>query len=201
MRLGLFPSIVQVRREFNLALSENIPETLERAGFKSVRVGKRGSLPTSWYRDRAIIIDGIIFQWDKYNWPSVVINFRSFAHPEDIENCRKNPKDILAWDFGLSSLMKPSMFGSFKVSYSAFLFNRALAIGSVVEKMKISIADIDHVMMGGTAKTPMVDSSNWLDPRLPDNPPPWTEAGKVGSSYHLPPYRVGSGCKLATWEL
>jgi hypothetical protein len=202
MSFGFFPSRTDIRREMSRELSRQIPQILKELGFLPVRPAKKDRLPLNWHRDRANIIDALMFQWDKYNRPSLIINFRSFTHEADIALCRKDPKEIAAWDFGLRAHMKPSVFGWFKTSYFHSLFNSDAAINAVTEKMKRSLSDIDNVMKGGTATTPMQDSSRWLDPRLPDSPPPWTwEYGKIPSAYHLPPYRVGKGDKLATWEL
>jgi hypothetical protein len=202
MSFDLFPTYASVRRDMSHALSEEIPPLLKELGFVAVSPTRRHSLSLNWYRDRTDIVDALMFQWDKNNTPSLIINFRSFTHNDDIAMCRKSPKDIKAWDFGLRAYMKPGVFGWFKTSYMRNLFIRSKATILVVERMKQSIEDIDNVMKGGVAKTPMQDSSRWLDSRLPDNPPPWPhEFGKIPSSYHLPSFRVGRGDKLATWEL
>ena len=197
-----FPWPSGIRAEFAKDLKLELSPFIKELGFVVPGPEKKDRLPVKWYRDRGDTIDSICFQWDKYYRPSLVINFRSFNHPDDLSVCRDNPQSINAEDFGLRAHMKPGPFGWFQPSLLRCWINPKMAFEPVIQELKRSLADVSSVMKGGKASTPMQDSNEWLDPRLPDNPPPWNDgSGGVRSDYHLPPFRVGEGKKLGNWEV
>jgi hypothetical protein len=182
-------------------LAERVPAKFKELGFQPVTTARKKSLPRRWFRDRGTIFDIVAFDWDTYD-PSLIVDFRSFDHPDDLYQCRNDLKSVNEWDFGLRAYMKPKYSGWFKPSLISCWLNQQREMSRVVDALLVSLVDVDHVMQGGTPSTPMKDKDSWCDPRLPDSPPPWGEpGGKRISNYHLPPYRVGKGNKCATWEL
>ena len=176
-------------------LSGIVPTKLCSAGFVAANKSRTG-FSTSWLRDRHVVIDMLEFQWDTLERPSFIINFRQVDHPNDIAAVRKAPKMAQPGDFGLRLYMKQSPFGWFK---PRLFFRSSWTIDGemryVTENVVKGLDEVVNFFDGGPATRFMQDSPNWLDPRLPDDPPPWSSGG-LGSGYHLPTRRVGHGQNL-----
>lgn len=194
-----WPSTVvsETKRQINAKIA---PQLLNLA-FEPASRQHKNKLVHRWFRDRVVTFDIISFQWNKYN-PSFIVQFRSFDNSDDLMKCRNDLQAVNECDFGLRAHMTPRVSGWFRPSFIGSWLNLQHEVSKVVEKLSVTIDDIDNVMKGGKPTTPMQDHHGWRDKRLPENPPPWLETGgSLISEYHLPRYRVGKGRVCSTWEL
>ena len=196
-----FPGDKEVRAALYLKMIEVLEPHLKSLGFSFVGRPSKKRFKVLWIRDRGSALDAIEFQWNTLDRPSFILNFRSFDHPDDLVDCRQNPGGIHPADFGMRAFMKSHYAGWFKPSWIKSKAGFAEPeIDKVVASAKLTLTEISDFLLGGPPSALMMDSSNWLDRRLPDNPPPWTEVpSPIGSNYHLPSRRAFSGKKLSAW--
>jgi hypothetical protein len=185
---------IEVKKRFQSELDTAIRPVLLHAGFTS-----RHRPPVNhWIRYTTQKVDVIELWWDKYQRPRFVYEFRSFDHPIDLVKINDNPKAAVAWDFGTRIFRLRSVNAWFRVNRLQYLFTPEATIKKAVLEATLALSAVLHFLNGGPPVSEMYDSHLWADPRIPDNPPPWSN-GQFGSEFHLPSRRVGGDSGL--WAL
>ena len=74
-------------------LLTRVTQRLLDLGFSPLGQTRREKLPLRYWRETKGRIDLLEFQWDKYNRPHFVINFRPVEHQADIARFKANPRE------------------------------------------------------------------------------------------------------------
>jgi hypothetical protein len=171
-----------------------IPQ-LQARSFVNIEKLRTTNMPRRWLRDRQHEIDAIEFQWDKRAKPRFFINFRSFDHPDEMTLCRINPQEIEPAYFGIRAHMESRKQAWFKPSLVGRMFFPYEAVERVVTSASKRVQEISDFCLGIGNSSHFLDSGDWFDERLPQEPPPW-RSGMIQMPYHLPPRRAGKGREL-----
>jgi hypothetical protein len=140
-------------KELNALIKEElitrvVPQLAE-LGFKPFGRTNRGKLPFHYWRDLGHRIDMLDFQWDKYNRPSFVINFRPVEDERDIVRLRAEPKKY--WDQLYTGYFRAG--GDFKGWFTVEGLGRRFwlerTIQKLVQNVRLRIVDIDRFLNGG----------------------------------------------------